>query len=67
MAGIPIAPVKRIIKNTGASRVSDDAAEALRICLEEIASEIAVKANKLARHAGRRTIKASDITLASEE
>ena len=67
MAEIPIAPVKRIIKNTGVNRVSEDATEALRICLEEIAVNIATKANKLARHAGRKTIKASDIQLATEE
>lgn len=67
MAEIPIAPVKRIIKNTGVSRVSEDATEALRICLEEIATDIANKANKLARHAGRKTIIASDIQLATED
>lgn len=67
MAEIPVAPVKRIIKNTGAVRVSEDAAEALVICLEEIAEDIAGKASKLARHAGRKTIRASDIQLATEQ
>lgn len=67
MTELPIAPVKRIIKNTGISRVSEDASEALAVCLEEIAEEIAGKAHELARHAGRKTIKASDILLATEQ
>ena len=67
MTEIPVAPVKRIIKNTGAVRVSEDAAETLRICLEEIALEIGEKANKLACHAGRKTITSADIKLAIDE
>jgi len=61
-----LAAVYRLIKKGGAERVSDEAAEELRIILEEIAVKIAQQAVELATHAGRKTVRASDIRLASK-
>ena len=65
MAELPIAPIKRLLKNAGASRISDDAAVKLAEVLEEIGEDLARDATKLAKHAGRKTVKAEDIELAS--
>ena len=64
MAELPIAPIKRIIKNAGAARISDDAAMALAEAMEAYAEEVALQANNLAKHAGRKTVTADDIELA---
>ena len=61
MAEIPKAPIARIIKDTGAERVSEDAKVELAEALEEIARNIAIKANEAARLAKRKTIKANYI------
>lgn len=66
MADLPVAPVAKIAKNHGAERVGRDAAEELRRAAEEYIAELSVEAAKLARHAGRKTIKAEDVRLAMD-
>ena len=67
MSEIPLAPMGRIIKNAGAQRVAMDAEESLGIILEKWAEDVSLQAVKLAKHAGRVTVKASDIELAVKE
>ena len=66
MTEIPIAPVMRMIKNTSNVRVSKDAGIELTKILESIGTEISKDAVMLAKHAGRKTVKSSDILLAYE-
>lgn len=63
---LPIAAMGKIMKDAGASRVSNPAKKALKEELEQISKDISEKAVKYASHAGRRTVKASDIKLASK-
>jgi DNA-binding protein len=61
-----LASMYRVIKKSGAERVSDDAADELRKILEGIAEKIARHAVELSLHAGRKTVKAEDVQLASK-
>lgn len=56
----------RILKKSGAERVSDKSADELRRILEEVATNIAKSAVEMSIHAGRKTIKAEDIKLAAK-
>jgi histone H3/H4 len=61
-----LAAVYRLIKKAGAERVGDDAAVELRTVLEEIGTQVAKQAVELAGHAGRKTVKPSDVKLAAK-
>lgn len=62
---ISLSAMEKIMKGAGANRVSDEAKEALREVLEEIGERVGKDADELSRHAGRRTIKADDVRMAS--
>ncbi|RLE49963.1 MAG: histone [Candidatus Methanomethylicota archaeon] len=65
MPEIALAPFDRILRKAGAERVGEDALEALRDVVEQIALEIAREAVIFAKHAGRKTVIADDVRLAS--
>jgi len=64
LAEVPLAVADRIIRKGSGLRVGADAAEFLAEILEERGVEISASAGKYAKHAGRKTVKASDIKLA---
>ncbi len=64
---IPKAPVQRILFEAGASRVSSDAVSALTDVLIDLGMEIGEQSVRIARHAGRKTVTASDIKMASKD
>ena len=56
----------RILKKSGAERVSDESADELRRIVEDVATEIAKSAVDMTKHAGRKTVKSEDVELASK-
>ncbi|HET6516741.1 MAG TPA: histone [Nitrosopumilaceae archaeon] len=56
----------RILKKSGAERVSEESANELRRIIEELALAIAKSAVEMSGHAGRKTVKAEDVKLASK-
>ncbi len=64
MTDLPIAAVIRIAKAHGAERVGADAAEVLARKAEDFIGQLTRDAEKLASHAGRKTIKKEDIEMA---
>ncbi len=55
---------KRMLKEAGAERVSDDAAIEFAELINRYAYTIAKKASRLSAHAKRKTVKKADINLA---
>jgi len=54
----------RILKKSGAERISDESVDELRRVIEDIAMEISKNAIDMTKHAGRKTVKAEDVKLA---
>jgi len=61
---LPLASMEKILRTCGADRVSEGSKEKLKNYLEEYAKKISKDASEFAGHAGRKTIKSSDIILA---
>jgi histone H3/H4 len=57
----------RILKKSGAQRVSDESADELRRIIEDIAIAIAKSAVEMSIHAGRKTVRGDDVKLASKQ
>jgi histone H3/H4 len=65
VADLPIAAIVRIAKKSGAERVGHDAATVLLEKTEAYIAQLTREANKLAMHAGRKTLKEEDVELAA--
>ena len=61
-----LSAMNRILKKAGAERVTQESANELRRIIEDIAYEIAKNSIEMAKHAGRRTIRAEDVKLGSK-
>jgi histone H3/H4 len=64
---IAVAPMYRLCKKARAERVSEAAAKKLAKALEDIGVKIAKEALDYAMYAGRKTIKAEDIEIATRK
>ena len=60
----PLAPLEKIARDAGAERVSVSAVKALKEVVLDVAEAIARDAVAASHHAGRVTVKASDIKIA---
>ncbi len=56
---------RKILKEAGASRVSAEAAQEFQKRINRYAFDVAQKAVKLSKHAKRKTVAGSDISLAA--
>ena len=63
---LPLAAMEKLLRKAGSKRVAEDAKVALREVLEDHALTIGKKASEIAEHAGRKTVKGSDIKISSK-
>lgn len=61
---LPFAPIGKLIQEATGKRVSKDAKKTAAQILEDVTAKIIHKANLLAEHSGRKTIKEKDLVLA---
>jgi histone H3/H4 len=66
MAELSRSAVERILKKSGAWRVSADATTTLADLMEEYGAFLSREAKKMSDHAGRKTVRGSDISMAAE-
>jgi DNA-binding protein len=63
---LPLAAMEKLLKKAGATRVSENAKDALREILEDYAAALGAKAIQFSQHSGRKTVKAVDVKLAGK-
>lgn len=66
MSGFAKARVEKLIRSSGAHRVSAGSVDRLNEVLTEYATKLAKLAISISRHSGRKTVKANDIVLAAQ-
>jgi histone H3/H4 len=63
---LPTAAMEKLLKDSGASRVSEESKLELAKILKKETQDHSKKASALAKHAGRKTIKKEDMHLCFE-
>jgi histone H3/H4 len=66
MSILALASMDKLLRKSGAQRVSESAKKAMVEVLEEYADKICQRSVQLAKHSGRTTIKAEDVKLATK-
>ena len=61
---LPLAPLERLLRKSGAKRVSKDAVEEFANVIADYAYALSGEAVALAKHAGRKTIVDADVRMA---
>ncbi|HEX55336.1 MAG: histone [Candidatus Altiarchaeales archaeon] len=67
MAELPLAPIERIMRNSGADRVSINAIRLTALEAEKYIETLTISAKKIANSCGRKTITPDDIRIASKK
>jgi histone H3/H4 len=63
---ISTAAIERLLKTSGAKRVSEDSKKALQKILKKRIFELSQKASTFSKHAGRKTLKKEDLVIAAD-
>ena len=61
---LPLAPLEKILRRSGAKRVSKGAVKEFSYSLGDYITRLSAEAATLAKHAGRKTIIDSDVRMA---
>ncbi len=61
---LPLAPLERLLRNSGSKRVSKEAVKEFAAVISDYAFDLSAEAAILAKHAGRKTIIDSDVRMA---
>jgi len=64
---LPYAPIGKLIQDATGKRVSKDAKVSSAEILEDLTQKLVHKANLLAEHSGRKTVRAKDLNLAFQQ
>lgn len=66
MTELPRSPIKRLLKQGGADRVSEDAVEYIAQHLDDLVKEMGATAAQAAQHGNRKTVQREDASWAWE-
>jgi len=66
MGEIPLAPLERIMRKSGAKRVSEDAVIAMAQLVEDYVEELSEDSIAIAKSAGKKTVEEADVLAAKK-